>query len=145
MWSMMEGKRKEDSEDFSEWISSSFAISQTQEHPHHGEVPFQIHDWHSAGSGRAAADTSRRIRDRWEQSWGWAWVISVQHKGLINIPWSSRWDPAHWCHWGAFLPLLSLRFWHHESFCLVLPFVLSVPFSLSSPFLFSFLAFCSLL
>lgn len=46
-----------------EWISSSFAISQTREHPHHGEVSFQINDWHSAGSGRAAADTSRRIRD----------------------------------------------------------------------------------
>lgn len=47
-----------------ELMSASFAITQTQEHsPRLGEVSFQINDWQSADSGRAAADTSRRIRD----------------------------------------------------------------------------------
>lgn len=64
MWSEMEGKRQEDSHPFHRINQQVFChLPNTAASPHLGEVSFQINDWRSAGSGRAAADTSRRIRD----------------------------------------------------------------------------------
>lgn len=63
MWSKMEGKRKGDSHPSHGINQRLFChLPNTGASPHLGEVSFQINDWQSADSGRAAADTSRRVR-----------------------------------------------------------------------------------
>lgn len=65
MWSKMEGKRKENSHPSHRINQQLFChLPNTGASPPClGEVSVQISDWQSADSGRAAADTSRRIRD----------------------------------------------------------------------------------
>lgn len=136
-----------------ELISSSFAISQTQEHPPRlGVVSFQISDWQSADSGRAAADTSRRIRDPSENR--------VLRMRLGNLGTSQR---AHYCLLKCSVgssPLMSLGhlpltpslsdsgITNPSALCFPLSFLflslsLLLFFSLSLPFVPSFINFQS--